>query len=137
MAERIIRVLVDDLDETEIPDGKGGSVKFAFRGTSYTIDLSEGNVAKLEKALAPFIAAATRTSGPPPRAPRKATNRRRRRKSAQPAKKSAQPAKKSTPDSSNAAIRAWAIENGHAVSARGRIGQSVVDAYKAAKKSKS
>ena len=49
MAERIIKQLIDDLDQTEIADGKGGSVEFALRGTTYRIDLSDSNIAKLEK----------------------------------------------------------------------------------------
>jgi hypothetical protein len=58
VAERIIRQLFDDLDQTEIPDGKGGSVEFALRGTTYTIDLTDANIAKLDKAFAPFVKAA-------------------------------------------------------------------------------
>jgi hypothetical protein len=63
VAERIIRQLFDDLDQTEIPDGKGGSVEFALRGTTYTIDLTDANIAKLDKAFAPFVKAAVPAKG--------------------------------------------------------------------------
>lgn len=58
MAQRITTQLIDDLDQSEISEGNGGSVEFALRGTTYTIDLSAANIAKLEKAFAPFVKAA-------------------------------------------------------------------------------
>jgi hypothetical protein len=127
MAERIIRQLIDDLDQTEIADGKGGPVEFAFRGTVYRIDLSDGNAAKLEKALAPFVASATRVSGPRGGSSGSTSVPTRKRRGA---KRSA----KSTSASSTAAVRAWAAENGHAVSARGRIPASVLSAYEVSHK---
>jgi hypothetical protein len=123
MAERIIRQLIDDLDQSEIADGEGGPVEFAFRGTVYTIDLSAANAAKLEQALAPFIAAATRVSGPPVRSERPATSTRR----------GPTRTKAVRPKHSSGEIRAWAAENGHEVSARGRIPAPVVEAYEEAR----
>jgi hypothetical protein len=123
MAERIIRQLIDDLDQSEIADGEGGPVEFAFRGTVYTIDLGAANAAKLEQALAPFIAAATRVSGPRVRPERPATSTRRGPKRTKAAR----------PKHSSAEIRAWASENGHEVSARGRIPAPVVEAYEQAR----
>lgn len=128
MAERIIRQLIDDLDQTEIVDGKGGTVEFGLRGTTYTIDLTAANIAKLDKALAPFVAAATRVSGPAPtRAASSGPRKKRagRRGSKRPA----------TTATSTAAVRAWAAENGHEVSPRGRIPAAVVQAYDAAHES--
>jgi hypothetical protein len=125
MAERIIRQLIDDLDQSEIADGEGGAVEFAFRGTVYKIDLSAANAAALEQALAPYIAAANRVSGPPVRPERPTTTSTPRRGGRR--TKSAAP-KRSTGD-----IRAWASENGHEVSARGRIPASVVEAYEQAR----
>ena len=125
MAERIIKQLIDDIDQTEIGDGKGGTVEFAFRGTSYRIDLSDANIAKLEKAFAPFVAAATRTSGPSA-ATRAGGATRRKRGGAR--------ATKRTSANPTAKIRAWATENGHEVSARGRIPAAVVTAYDSAHK---
>jgi Lsr2 len=123
MAERIIRQLIDDVDQSEIADGEGGAVEFAFRGTVYTIDLSDANAAALEQALAPFIAAATRVGGPRPRSQRPTTSTPRR---------GSRRTKAATPKHSSGEIRAWASEHGHEVSARGRIPASVVEAYEQA-----
>jgi hypothetical protein len=122
MAERIIRQLIDDLDQTEIPDGKGGSVEFALRGTKYTIDLTNANIAKLDKALAPFVEAAAKASGRPTSTPRAAaTSTRKKRAGRRTAKRAS--------TNTTATVRAWAAENGHEVSSRGRIPASVTEAY--------
>src|ERR1700750_3367445 len=54
MAKKEVVTITDDLD------GRDGAetVTFAYDGRRYEIDLGEKNKAKLEKALAPFIAAA-------------------------------------------------------------------------------
>ena len=130
VAERIIRQLFDDLDQTEIPDGKGGSVEFALRGTTYTIDLTDANIAKLDKAFAPFVKAAVtakESSAPRAKSDRSkpapvGTNRRGKRRA------------NHVGASSTATVRAWAAENGHDVSARGRIPAAVSEAYDAAHK---
>lgn len=114
MAERIVRQVIDDLDGTEIPDGKGEQVEFAVRGVTYRIDLSSGNVGKFEKALAPFIESATKVGGP-----RGRSRGRRRVRSA------AASSKEELSD-----IRAWANKNGHKVSGRGRIPGDVMEAYR-------
>jgi hypothetical protein len=126
MAERIIKQLIDDLDQTEIPDGKGGSVEFALRGTTYRIDLSDANIAKLDKALAPFVDAATRTSEPRAGASRSSGPARKKRGATRTPKRASA--------NSTAKIRAWAAENGHEVSARGRVPSAVISAYDSAHK---
>jgi hypothetical protein len=115
MAERLVRQLMDDLDGTEIPEGKGEQIEFAVRGVVYRIDLGNGNVTKFDKALAPFIESATKVSG------RRGRPRGTRR---------AGSAGRSKADLS--AIRAWAAKHGHKVSARGRIPGDVLQAYQAA-----
>jgi hypothetical protein len=128
MAERIIRQLFDDLDQSEILDGKGGSVEFALRGITYTIDLTNANIAKLDKAFAPFVKAAvaageTSTTGATARRSKASpvsTKRRGKRRASH------------VDASSTATVRAWAAENGLDVSARGRIPASVSEAYDAA-----
>src|SRR4051794_7117414 len=62
MAERVIRQIIDDIDKSEIAEGEGERIEFTFRGVAYQLDLSNANVAKLEKALAPYIDAATSAS---------------------------------------------------------------------------
>jgi Lsr2 len=130
VAERIIRQLFDDLDQTEILDGKGGSVEFALRGTTYTIDLNDANIAKLDKAFAPFVKAAVtaeESSAPGAKSDR-----------SKPAPVGTKRRGKRRPNhagaSSTATVRAWAAENGHDVSARGRIPAAVSEAYDAAHK---
>ena len=124
MAERVIRQIIDDLDHTEIAEGQGERIEFGFRGVAYQLDLSKANVAKLEKALAPYIeaAATAESEGAAPRPAkktprsRKANKRTRRR-----------PAKAQLSD-----IRAWANDDGYSVSPRGRIPADVVAAFESA-----
>lgn len=108
MAQKVAVHLVEDLD--------GGpadrTLTFALDGKHYEIDLSEANAELLRDVLRPFMAAA-----------RKAPTSDGRRKRA---------TGTSSPASETAAIRAWAKDNGHRVSDRGRIHQSVKDAYYAA-----
>lgn len=128
MAERIIHQLIDDLDQTEIADGEGGSVEFGFRGTTYKIDLSDANIAKLEEALAPFVEAAARLSGPTAAETARVTSTspaRRRR-----AKRGVKPARAA----STSTVRAWAAENNVDVNGRGRLPASVIEAYETAHK---
>jgi hypothetical protein len=111
MAARTIVTIYDDLDNSE----GASTVSFAYRGTSYEIDLGEKNQAAMDKALAKFIAVARKKSGSAP------SSGGRRRAGAR--------AKGPTELS---AIRAWAQENGFEVSDRGRIPGEVQAAYDAA-----
>ena len=108
MAQKVEVLLEDDLD--------GGpadyTLTFALDGKDYEIDLSEANAEKLREALRPYAAAARKT--PRGGSPRDTRSR----------------ASSSDPDT--ARIRAWAKEHGQPVSDRGRIHQSVKDAYYAA-----
>ncbi|MBF4563155.1 Lsr2 family protein [Microbacterium sp. VKM Ac-2870] len=116
MAQKVIVELVDDLDGTPIADGAGGTVRFALGNKSYDIDLTDDNLATLEEALAPFIAAARVSSVSGTGGPRRAGAR--------------TPRKSSSVDL--AAVRAWARANGHTVSERGRVSASILEAYAAA-----
>jgi hypothetical protein len=108
VAQRVTITVEDDLgggpaDET---------VRFAFGGTEYEIDLSAKNATAFRKKLAPFIEHA-----------RKA----RRRQPGQPGRTAA--TRQRSGD-----IRAWAHAQGIAVSGRGRIPADVVEQYQAATK---
>ncbi len=108
MAQKVQVILVDDIDGGEATD----SVSFALDGTSYEIDLSGDNATKLREAFAPYVGQARRagrTTSPATRA--------RRGTGVRPG------------NNDNAAIRAWAKESGHPVSARGRISADVRNAY--------
>jgi hypothetical protein len=98
--------LVDDIDGGEAEH----ALEFAVNGVTYEIDLSSVNQSQFDSALEPFIKAARRKTG---------TRRRQRQR-----RSSAQAG-----GTDNAAIRAWALENGHSVSDRGRISESVRRAY--------
>lgn len=111
MAKRTIVQLVDDLDGKQLEEGEGRTVRFAFEGAAYEIDLSVKNIDKLEKALGPYIEAA-RKSG--------ASSRRGRRSAA------------GSRDYVPAEVRAWAQSNGIAVPERGRIPADVLDQYRSA-----
>lgn len=113
MAERIVRQLIDDIDGTDITEGKGGRIEFSVQGVSYEIDLADANTAKFTKALKPYIDAAKKV-GP-----------------ARGARSKLGTAKKSSPEHL-AAIRDWARKNGHEVSDRGRIKAEIVEAFDAA-----
>ena len=54
MAREIRVILTDDIDGS----ADARAVEFSLDKAAYTIDLSEANIAKLEAALAPFIAKA-------------------------------------------------------------------------------
>src|SRR5258708_18112207 len=111
MAPRTTITLQDDLD--------GGpadvTVRFSLGGQDYEIDLSAKNAGVFRSQLAVFIDhARPAAAGRPGRRARTASSRLR-----------------------SAAIRAWAKEQGIAVSDRGRIPTSVVEQYQAAARTRS
>lgn len=111
MAKRVINMLVDDLDGTEAES----TVRFAYLGTQYEIDLSVKNAAALSEVLAPWIAAATRVG----------------RGSVVPGGRAAKRSTTTADRDQNRAIREWAQSKGIAVSDRGRIKQEIVDRFNA------
>ena len=114
MAQRTIVQLTDDLDGTEASE----SVSFALDGAAYTIDLSDANAAALREAFAPYVAAARREGGRGRRSNVTHINNGRRGRS--------------TGDVDPKTVRAWAAENGIAISARGRIPADIVAQYQQA-----
>jgi nucleoid-associated protein Lsr2 len=121
MAQQVNVKFVDDLDGSEA----AGTVSFGLDGRTYEIDLSDDNAAKLRDSLASFVAAARkrgvsrRSSATPSRSPR--------------AQKMTVVTKPQGLDrEQTAAIRAWARQNGHEVSNRGRIAKAVVEAFQTA-----
>lgn len=111
MARTTITQITDDLDGSK----DAQEVSFSFQGTDYTIDLSKKNQAAFEKALKPYLDAATKTSkrssGGSARRGRTSTTR------------------KNGPDL--AAVREWAKSKGIEVSDRGRVSRSVLEQYSA------
>jgi hypothetical protein len=104
MAQKVTVTLEDDL--TGGPAKQ--TVRFAFDGTDYEIDLNAKNAAAFGKQLAPYLEHARRAGRAQPRRPGRAGRQR------------------------PGDIRAWAKEQGLAVSERGRIPASVLEQYHAA-----
>jgi len=113
----ITQTIVDDFDGSQ----PASTYRFALDGADYEIDLSEDNLTKLRGALAPFIAAGRRR-------PKTTTRPGRGRRAAATRPGPAGPA--------SAAVRAWWVENWHAVglpeptSHLGQIPTQVRDAYR-------
>lgn len=110
MAQKVNIVLVDDIDGNEADE----TVSFALDGTSYEIDLSNDNAAKLRDALAGYVGHARKVSG----------GRRGRRTGGSSGSAGS--------DGDTRAIREWAKSNGYEVSDRGRVSAEIREAYAAA-----
>ena len=108
VAQRVEVVLVDDVDGGQADE----TVQFALDGVSYEIDLNEANATALREAFAVWVGHARRLSA-----------RSSSRKSA---------GRRSPASGDTAAMRAWAKDQGMAVSDRGRISAEVKAAYEAA-----
>lgn len=113
MAQKIETRYVDDLDGSDAV----GTIDFGLDGKSYEIDLSEENAATLRDSLADFVAAARKTTSG---------------RTAKMTSRNGDGGGLRADREQTAAIRAWARENGHEISGRGRIPKAVVAAYEAA-----
>jgi hypothetical protein len=109
MAQKVNIVLVDDIDGSEATE----TVSFGLDGTTYEIDLNDGNAAALRDALGGYIGHARKVGGAPRRNSRRA-------------------AASSGNGPSAREIRDWARSNGHDVPERGRVSAEVREAYAAA-----
>jgi hypothetical protein len=120
MAQKVQVLLVCDLHDDEVEGSE--TVAFGLDGSSYEIDVCDDHAAQLRDAFAPFVGAARRAG----RAPASAAARR-------PARASSRSGAGSGGDKQRVQeIRAWARDNGHTVSERGRLSAAVVEAYEAA-----
>jgi hypothetical protein len=106
VAQRVTVALEDDLDGGPADE----TLRFAFGGADYEIDLSKKNAAAFRKRLAPFVEHARKAGRAQPRRQSRTAASRQR----------------------SGDIRAWAKDHGIAVSERGRIPASVVEQYQAA-----
>jgi hypothetical protein len=113
MAQKVTVQLVDDLDGTPADDIS--TVTFGLDGATYEIDLAEANANNLRKALEDYVGHARRTGG-----------RIKRGTS------SARASSAARNQEQTRAIREWARNNGHEVSARGRIPVNIIEAFEAA-----
>jgi hypothetical protein len=106
LAQRVQVRLVDDLNGEEAQE----TVRFGFEGAEYEIDLTAENAEKLRSVLSEYVEKGRKASGGKRgQGASKSTSRNKREDTQQ--------------------IRQWAQENGYNPSSRGRINQSIVDAY--------
>lgn len=115
MARKVQVILSDDLDENLPADE---TVSFSLDGTSYEIDLAEKHAAEMREAFSRYVKAARKVS----RGGRASGGGRSRATGGGGRMDRGQAG----------AIREWARRNGHAVSDRGRIPASILEAYEAA-----
>ncbi|TQL02369.1 Lsr2 family protein [Cellulomonas sp. SLBN-39] len=102
MAQQTRVIITDDIDGTE----GAATYRFAWQDTVYEVDLNDEHRDELLRALQPYIAAGRRAERPGRRAAAATVDRDQSR-----------------------AVRAWARENGHKITDRGRIPASVLEAY--------
>lgn len=115
MARKVVYQLVDDLDGVALAEGEGETVFFSIDGNDFEIDLSNDHARLFRAATKKYVDAA-----------RVASKRRRATGTRRTAASTGSASKRDLP-----AIRAWAAANGHKVSERGRIPNSVLEAYDA------
>jgi Lsr2 len=116
MVQRAHTLLTDDVDGGEAAE----TVRFALDGVEYEIDLNEQHARELREAVSRFVDAARRVGGG------------RARSSARSSVGSSAGSSARRDSDRTRAIRVWASENGHQLSERGRIPDSVLSAYEAA-----
>jgi hypothetical protein len=113
MAQKTQIVLISDLSGKELPDGRGETIEFSYRGVDYQIDLSDKEAAGFDKSVAIYLAHATKVGG---------RGGRRRASRGAPVKADREQL---------AAMRRWAQDNGYQVSGRGRVSNEIQQAYHA------
>lgn len=107
MAKKTLVQLVDDLTGESISDDSGRTVRFAFDGAEYEIDLSHAHVEEFQTAVDPYVRASRRVAG--------------RRKSSSGSSRGAA--------GQTAEIREWAESQGLQVASRGRISADIVERF--------
>jgi len=109
MAQKTIVQLIDDLDQGKAEE----TVTFGLDGSSYEIDLSKKNAAKLRDVLSVYVANARRVS----RGSGRSSSGSRRGRAGRGDREQTQ------------AIREWARKNGYKVGEKGRIPATILEAY--------
>lgn len=122
MSEKIVRYLLDDMEENEI-DADAGTVQFGIDGQNYEIDLCNKNATKLRSFLEPFKANA-RPAGTGKKPSLKLANRVATHSSGRGGEPSGYNKEQL------AAIREWGRRNGWPdLSDKGRIPGIILDAF--------
>ena len=115
MAQRVVTERLDDMDGSTAEE----TVTFGYRRQQYEIDLNAQHAAELDEALAPYLEYARKGISPRPvlRHGRRVQRERRTHRDTR-------------------AIRAWAREQGIAISDRGRIPAEIMERYERESKAK-
>lgn len=108
--------LVDDFSGDPIGDGEGRTIRFAFDGAEYEIDLTNSHIEEFSNALEDYVRASRRVSG--------------RRKTGGQSGRGGNGGSGGSSSSETAAIREWAESQGLKVASRGRISADIVERYK-------
>lgn len=114
MAKIYQKVIVDDITGETLEESDAKAVTLVLDGVEYRADLGPDSHSEFMATLEPYLDVFTRVG-----------------------KVSKRKATRVTPGVGssgldNAAVRAWAAENGYKVSPRGRIPRNVIEAYKEA-----
>lgn len=109
MAKKTLVQLVDDFSGDSIADGEGRTVRFAFDGAEYEIDLTNENIDEFASTLERYVRSSRRVAG---------------------RRKASGAAARSGGNSETAAIREWAESQGLKVATRGRISADIVEQYR-------
>lgn len=120
MARQVRVLLVDDIDDKEIPEGTGENITFTVNGAEYEIDLNDKNAKEFHRKLDYYIGHSTKVGG------------RKARKSTKAGVTTSPTGALKRDAAQTRAIREWAQANGYEISARGRIPAVVEDAFDAA-----
>ncbi|MFC0447041.1 histone-like nucleoid-structuring protein Lsr2 [Rhodococcus jostii] len=111
MARKVVVEMVDDIDGTAFGEN-GESIHYAVDGVEYVIDLKDEHAKEIRETFEYYIAHSTRVSG-------------RKHRSDRPG--NANVVKR--PSDETKKIRAWAREQGHELSSRGRIPTEIEQAF--------
>ena len=110
MAKKTLVQLVDDFSGDSISDGAGRTVRFAFDGAEYEIDLTNEHIEEFTNTLERYVRASRRISG---------------------RRKTGTSGRRSSGNNETAAIREWAESQGMKVATRGRLPADIVERYHA------
>ncbi|MHA7219235.1 histone-like nucleoid-structuring protein Lsr2 [Arthrobacter sp. MDT1-48-3] len=116
MAQRVQVDLIDDLNGEEAHE----TVRFGIDGTDYEIDLTTENAEKLRLTLSEYVDKGRKA---------KTGRRGQAAQSGQGGQSSSSTSTSRSKREETQKIRQWAQDNRHNPSSRGRITQSIIDAY--------
>ena len=113
MAKKTIEVITSDLSGEELEPGQGETIIFSVGGGDYSIDLTDAEAEEFRATFDKYVKVASRASS----------------RGTQSSSSARKPSGSGRSSEELAHIRAWAKDNGHEVSERGRIKAEVIEAF--------